>query len=145
MADITFTGNTGGDAELRHTRGGEPVLNVRVCDSKSRKTETGEWETTAEQWFNVALFGEVAEVMAPMIRKGDRVKVAGEFMSRPYEGRNGSGLSLDVRAVGIQVMPRRNTNNGGQPGGGQTPRQSWDNPSTGGDPWNSAGDAPNWG
>lgn len=135
MADIIFTGNVGADAELRHTRDGKPVLNVRVCDSKSRKLQNGEWETLAEQWFNVSLFGPTGEALSGL-RKGDRVKVAGEFYTREYEGRNGPGLTLDVRAVGIQMFPRRAGSGGGYSAGGQAPQQSWDSPqASDGDPW----------
>ena len=125
MAEITFTGNVGADAELRRTRDGEPVLNFRACDSKSRKTETG-WETLAETWYQVSLFGPAAEAQQHEITKGARVKVAGEFYTRPYEGRNGAGVSNDVRAVGVQVIPLRNQQGGQTPGGfgGGTPQQS---------------------
>ena len=119
MADITFTGNVGADAELHRTRDGEPVLNFRACDSKSRKTETG-WETLAETWYQVSLFGPAAEALAHEVKKGARVKVAGEFYTRPYEGKNGPGVSNDVTATGIKVLPSR----GGTQQGGGTPQQS---------------------
>lgn len=121
MADIKFTGHTAADAELRHTRKGDPVLNVRVCDSKSRKTDQGTWETLAETWYNVALYGSAAEALVHDIRKGARVEVAGEFYTRPYEGRNGSGVSNDVTATGIRVLPSRGAGQGGVGFGGATP------------------------
>ena len=117
MAEIQFTGNVAADAELRHTRSGEPVLSVRVCDSKSRKTETG-WETLAETWYNVALYGPAAQALQHEVRKGARVKVAGEFYTREYQGKNGPGVSNDVTATGIKVLPSHNQQGGF---GGATP------------------------
>ena len=134
MAEITFTGNVGADAELRRTRDGEPVLNFRACDSKSRKTETG-WETLAETWYQVSLFGPAAEALAHEVKKGARVKVAGEFYTRPYEGRNGPGVSQDVNATGIKVLPSRKNDGQGQVGG-------WDNQkpaAPSGDAWTGGG------
>lgn len=143
MADITFTGSVGNAPELRHTRQGTPILSVRVCDSKSRSDGNGGWETLAETWYNVALYGPAAEAQQHEITKGSRVRVAGEFYTRPYEGRNGPGVSNDVRAVGVQVIPTR----GGQQGGGGAPQQSggwgggqttgggWDTPASSGGPF----------
>ena len=115
MADITFTGNVGADAELRFTPNGAPVLNFRACDSKSRKRDDGTWETLAETWYQVSLFGPAAEALQHEVTKGARVKVAGEFYTREYEGKNGPGVSNDVRAVGVQVLPARNQQGGGAP------------------------------
>ena len=135
MAEIQFTGHAGADAELRFTPNGVPVLGVRVCDSKSKPDGNGGWETIAETWFNVSLFGPEAEALAPTIRKGARVKVAGEFYARPYEGRNGPGVSQDVNATGIKVLPSRKTDGQGQGGG-------WDNQkpaAPSGDAWTGGG------
>ena len=140
MAEIQFTGHVGADAELRFTANGVPVLGVRVCDSKSKPDGNGGWETLAETWFNVSLFGPEAEALAPTIRKGARVKVAGEFYARPYEGRNGPGVSQDVTATGIKVLPSRKNDNQGQSGG-------WDSkPSApSGDAWTGGDNTGGWG
>ena len=141
MADITFTGHVGADAELRFTANGVPVLGVRVCDSKSKPDGNGGWETIAETWFNVSLFGPEAEALAPTIRKGARVKVAGEFYARPYEGKNGPGVSQDVNATGIKVLPSRK-NDGQVQGGG------WDNQKSAapsGDAWTGGDNTGGWG
>jgi single-strand DNA-binding protein len=131
MADIKFTGNVGKDAELRWTQGGRPVLNFSVADSKSRKLDNGEWETLAEQWLNCAIWGDEAEFYAERIKRGARVTVYGDFMSRKYDAKDGSqGTSLDVTVKGIDIMPSRN-GNGGQRGGGQQSQQS--------DPWAAPG------
>lgn len=119
MAEITFTGNVAADAELRFTPNGAPVLNFRACDSKSRKRDDGTWETLAETWFQVSLFGPAAEAQQHEVKKGARVKVAGEFYTREYEGKNGPGVSNDLRAVGVQVLPSRNQQ-GGQPAPAQS-------------------------
>lgn len=140
MAEIQFTGHVGADAEIRYTRDGMPVLGVRVCDSKSRKDAQGNWETIAETWYQVSLFGAAAHALAPEIVKGTRVKVAGEFYTREYEGKNGPGISNDVRAVGVQVLPSRKNDGQGQGGG-------WDSkPSApSGDAWTGSGNTGGWG
>lgn len=146
MADIKFTGNVGKDAELRWTQGGKAVLNFSVADSKSRKLDNGEWETLAEQWLNCAIWGDLAEFYAEKIKRGARVTVYGDFMSRKYDAKDGTpGTSLDVNVKGVDIMPARgarqdgagnggNRSAGGQWGGNQgatgnnSPDDPWGNP-----------------
>lgn len=110
MADIKFTGNLGRDAELKYTKSGSPVMSFSVADSKSRKTESGDWETLAEQWLNCTIWGSLAEHYDGKLPKGTRVTIYGEFYSRKYEAKDGTpGVSLDVNVKGVDIMPSRNS------------------------------------
>lgn len=104
MADIIFTGNLGANSELRFTPSGSAVLNFRAADSKSKKNDSGGWDKVTEQWFNVTLWGSMAEFMVDKLQSGVRVKVYGEFYQRAYEGKNGPGISLDVKASAVEVL-----------------------------------------
>jgi single-strand DNA-binding protein len=137
MADIKFTGNLGKDAELRFTPSGRAVLNFSVADSKSKRLESGEWETIAEQWIDCAIWGDLAEFYHEKLRRGSRVTVYGDFMSRKYTNKEGvPGVSLDVNVKGVDILPSKN-------GGGQQGRQPGEASSWGGkgtakdDPWAS--------
>lgn len=116
MAEIKFTGNVGKDAELKFLPSGRPVLNFSVADSKSKRLESGEWETLAEQWLDCAVWGDLAEFYADKIRRGSRVTVYGDFMSRKYQNKEGvPGVALEVNVKGIDVLPSRNAGHqGGQ-------------------------------
>lgn len=105
MADIIFTGNLGADAQPGYTRGGSPVLNFRVCDTKSKKDGNGGWDKVSEQWFQVELWGSMAEFLADQLLSGVRVKVYGQFYSREYADRQGTPrTSLDVKASAVEVL-----------------------------------------
>ncbi|WBL18480.1 single-stranded DNA-binding protein [Citricoccus sp. NR2] len=104
MAQIIFTGNVGRDSELRWTKNNDPVLSFSVSESHSRKLDNGEWETLRQQWFDVSVFGPVAEALANHVLKGARVRVAGDLWRRDYESQNGPGMSLDVRAIGVDLI-----------------------------------------
>jgi len=122
MAQIDFIGPLGADSEIKFTRGGSPVLNFRVGDSKSRKQENGEWETIAQNWFNCEIWGSDAEHFAEKLTKGVRVRVFGEFYQREYDGRNGRGVSLDVKVHGIQVLTPKSS----RPAAQDTNPGAWD-------------------
>lgn len=140
MADIKFTGNLGRDAELKYTKSGSPVMSFSVADSKSRRLESGEWETLAEQWLECTIWGSLAEFYDGKLTKGSRITVYGDFMSRKYEAKDGSrGTSLDVNVKGVDILPSKN-------GGGQQQRSSNQNSSGGG--WGNnqpAADPSGWG
>lgn len=104
MADIIFTGNLGADSVIKYTPSGSPVLNFRAADTKSKKDGSGGWEKVAEQWFNVELWGSTAEFLADHLKSGVRVKVYGQFYKRDYEGKNGAGVSLDVKASAVEIL-----------------------------------------
>jgi len=129
MADIKFTGNLGKDAELKYTQSGRAVLNFSVADSKSKKLDSGEWETIAEQWLDCAIWGELAEFYHEKLKRGSRVTVYGEFYSRKYQNKEGvPGVSLDVVAKGVDIMPSKN--GGGQQQGNKRRAQAKQE-----DPW----------
>lgn len=104
MAQISFIGNVGRDAELRVTQNGQSMLTFSVAESKSRRLDDGSWEKLRDQWFDVTMFGPAAEALQSQVLKGARVEVAGEFWRRDYESQNGAGVSLDVKAVGVNVL-----------------------------------------
>lgn len=147
MAEIVATGNLGADAELRSTPSGRSVLNFRIGDSKSKKNDQGGWDKVAENWFNVAIWGELAEFYAKHLTKGTRVQITGEFYQREYDKNDGSGkgVSLDVTAWGVRIIPKRDNSNGGgfsaQPQQSapqqSQPQQGWNAPAA--DPWSSGG------
>jgi single-strand DNA-binding protein len=92
-------------------------MSFSVADSKSRKLDSGEWETLAEQWLECTIWGSLAEFYDGKLTKGSRVTVYGDFMSRKYEAKDGStGTSLDVNVKGVDIMPSKKGNQ--QQGGG---------------------------
>lgn len=118
MADIKFTGNVGKDAELKFLPSGRAVLNFSVADSKSKKLDSGEWETLSEQWLDCAVWGDLAEFYAEKIRRGSRVTVYGDFMSRKYQNKEGvPGVALEVTVKGIDILPSKNGGQQGNRGG----------------------------
>lgn len=145
MAKIEATGNLGQDPEVRFSPSGRAVLSMSICDSKSRKDQSGNWETVAEQWIRVSLWGDQAEYWGNLLHKGDRVTVWGEFYAKEFDRRDGTrGTGLEVNAFAIQHHPKRDQSGGG----GYTQRPApaasgggWGTPATDPGGWGAAPDS----
>lgn len=151
MARIEFEGNLGSAPEMRFTKAGTPVLGFRVADSKSKKNDQGGWDEIANQWLSVSVWGSLGELLLEKLDKGTRVRVIGEFYVREYDGNNGPGFSLDVKAWGVDILskPKQESGRNSSGGFGGTPTNGSWTPDAGAAPggWGapSGGAAGGWG
>lgn len=88
---ITVVGNLVRDIELRYTQGGRAVGNTAVA-SERRYQANGEWQSETS-FFNLTLWGELAENVAASLAKGHRVVVSGRLEQRQYETKEGEKRS----------------------------------------------------
>lgn len=99
----------GRDAEIRYLPDGTAVANLSLAVNYGQKGADGNRPT---QWIDATLWGKSAEVLAPMLRKGDmHCFVLSDVHIEEYEGRNGPGVKLAARCDGVELTPR---NDGGQ-------------------------------
>lgn len=132
--DITVEGNLGSDPEVRYTRNGKQVTELRIAATASRKGQNGNWEDDGDPlWVIAPFWGEQYGHLADTLKKGDKVTVTGVLVQRAWDGNGGQRrTSLEVRFPHFRgTIPRK----GGQqqatftaPQGGQQ-----------GDPWANAG------
>lgn len=113
MNSCNFIGRLGADPELRTTRTGTSVLELRVCiDTRTKRGD--EW-VTHPSWLRCSLFGRRAESLARMLHKGDRIGVTGALLVRTYETREGGkGTSVEVVDADIHLVGSRRDDRGGQ-------------------------------
>ena len=82
MSTITIAGNIGKDAELRFSGAGNAFMTMPVA------VTTGRDDKKETHWFDVKLFGEMAEQMAEL-PKGQRVVVYGRMKQDSWETKEG--------------------------------------------------------
>lgn len=92
MKVITIAGNVGKDPVLRRTQGGDPILGFSVAVSNGRDVPA--------TWFDVSIFGKRAMALDPLIGKGSRLTVAGQFSTREHEGK--TYLQVSASEVTLQ-------------------------------------------
>lgn len=97
MKAITIAGGIGRDAQLRTTGNGDKVAGFPLAVSEG----FGGKQRTL--WFDCSIWGKRAETLAPMLTKGGKVCVSGDFSTREHDGKT----YLTVRAAEVTLMSAR--------------------------------------
>lgn len=120
---VTGSGNLTRDVELRSTKSGAQVANLRVAFNTRRPDGQGGW-TDKANYVDVEVWGAQAENCAKYLSKGSRVFVDGELDYQEWEDR-----STGQKRSTIRVRAQTVTFEGGGSGGpGPAARPSSDAP-----------------
>lgn len=84
MNNLTAVGNLGRDAELRFMKDQTPVAGFSFAVS------SGYGKNEKTNWLECSLFGKRAEVLTPMLLKGTKVAISGEFSIREWNDKDGN-------------------------------------------------------
>jgi len=82
-------GNIANDPELRETKGGTPVVSIRVAAPHRRPNGNGEWVTETE-FYPFEIYGSAAKYIAGYGGKGSTIELEGEMRTYKYEDREGN-------------------------------------------------------
>jgi len=84
-----IVGNLGSDPELRETRSGAAVCNLRIATNERRRDPEGEWGNHTE-WHSVVAFGNTAEAIGKYLSKGKQVYIEGRLQTRKWTDKEGA-------------------------------------------------------
>lgn len=73
---VILAGNLTHDPEVRHTSKGACVTNIALALSRKWKNPEGEY-MEAKVFFEVVIFGKLAEICAHALRKGSPIMIEG--------------------------------------------------------------------
>lgn len=98
------SGNLTRDPELRATPGGTQVLGFGVAVNDHRRNQqTGEWEDYPN-FLDCTMFGNRAEALSRILRKGMKVAIEGKLRYSSWEDRNGGGRRSKVEIIPDEVV-----------------------------------------
>ncbi len=107
---VTLLGRVGADPELRHTKSGTSVVQLRLATDRYSKSTEGQSET---DWHSVVVWGKTAEAVARYVRKGDRVHVTGRLQQHSWQTDSGERRSrTEVHASEVIFLDSRNDRSG---------------------------------
>lgn len=100
---VTAVGNLTRDFELRFTPSNQAVASSAMAVSKYKfNQQEQKWDTVNTTFYNLTVWGQMAEHAATHLAKGQRVIVTGDMVMREYETKEGGvGRSLDITVEDI--------------------------------------------
>ncbi len=99
-----ISGNLTRDPELRMTPGGTQVLNFGVAvDDRTKNQQTGEWEDRPN-FIDCVLFGNRADALSRILRKGIKVAVSGSLRWSQWERDGQKRSKVEVVADKVVLM-----------------------------------------
>ena len=109
---VVLVGNLTRDPELRHTPSGTAVTTLRLAVN-DRVKRGEEWQETP-YYFDVTVWGRMAENCAQYLSKGRPVGVQGKLTWREWEAQDGTKRqSVEVVADNVQFLGGRGDADGG--------------------------------
>ncbi len=96
MNKVILLGNLGQTPELRHTRSGASVCNLRLATNKRWTDKDGTSQERTE-WHSVVVFGRQADYCAQYLKKGSCVQIEGQLHTSRYE--DGQGIMRTVTEI----------------------------------------------
>ena len=94
---LSTVGRLTRDSELKD------LGSVKVLEF-SLASDQGFGDKKITNFFNCKLFGKRGESMAQYLLKGKQVFVIGELALRPYEGKNGKSISVDLNLSAVDFV-----------------------------------------
>ncbi len=86
---VILMGNMTRDAELRYTPNGRAVADFGLAVNRTYKDASGEVKEAVD-FFDVVVWGKLAEIIGEYGGKGKGVHVVGRLQNRSWEGQDGS-------------------------------------------------------
>lgn len=114
MLKLTLIGNLGSDPEMQYAATGTPRLRFNVAGNYRGKNQANEWEDRTE-WVRVTVFGNRAEALSQILKKGSKVYIDGRLEARPWTGNDGAvHAGLEVVANEVELCSPRQQDDGYQ-------------------------------
>jgi len=85
---VTLLGNLGLDPDLRFTKAGAPVCNLRLATNTTH-TDAGGVARTSVEWHNVTVWGAQGATAANKLVQGCSIYVEGRLESHRYTNKDG--------------------------------------------------------
>ena len=101
---VTLLGHVGAEPEIRSTKSGASICNLRVATTESRKAKSGEWEKVTE-WHRVIVFGTTADNVGRFVEKGSKIYIDGKIKTSKFTDKNGiERYSTDIIANEVRFL-----------------------------------------
>lgn len=107
---VILLGNLGKDPELRTINGDTSVVSFPLATTNSYKDKNNERQDVTE-WHNIVAWRGMADHMAKILKKGDRIYLEGTIKTRSWESKEGEKRYMTEIVVETFLKINSNANN----------------------------------
>jgi single-strand DNA-binding protein len=100
--NVTLIGRLTRDADLKYTTGGTAVTKFSIAVNKRRKS--GDGFKDEPHFFEIVLWGKLAESLKNYLSKGKQIAVSGELTQERWEQNGENRSKVTVTAASIQLL-----------------------------------------
>ncbi|HKI97460.1 MAG TPA: single-stranded DNA-binding protein [bacterium] len=112
---VLLIGRVGADPEVRYTKSGQVVADLRIATNDYWKDKQGNRQERTE-WHSIVLWGQQAEFAQNYIKKGRLIFVEGRLQTRDWmDNQNNKRYKTEVVATTLQLLDRQQDGEGGGP------------------------------
>ena len=86
---VIIVGTLGADPEVRQTKNGTDVCNMRMATNEWRRSANSEDREESTEWHSVVLFKRLAEIAGKYLHKGSQVYIEGKLRTRKWTDKEG--------------------------------------------------------
>lgn len=105
LPTITAQGNLVFEPDFQVTASGLSRCKLRIACNDRKKAQDGTWSDGDTNYFDIVLFGGVAESAADTLKKGQPILVIGKCKIVKYEDKNGvERTSVEITANEIAAV-----------------------------------------
>jgi single-strand DNA-binding protein len=105
LPTITAQGNLVFEPDFQVTASGLSRCKLRIACNDRKKAQDGTWSDGDTNYFDIVLFGGVAESAADTLKKGQSILVIGKCKIVKYEDKNGvERTSVEITANEIATV-----------------------------------------
>lgn len=116
---VVLIGNLTRNPELRFTPNGTPVANFGIAVNRKWTNKQGE-RVEGVDYFNIVVWGKLAELCGDFITKGSPVAIDGRLQSRSWETEDGNKRSIvEIVAENVQFLNKRTASDQFDDGGSE--------------------------
>ena len=88
---VIIIGSLGRDPEVRHTSGGDSVVNLSVATSESWKDKNSGEKKEKTEWHRVTIWNEhLGKIAQQYLKKGSRIYLEGQLQTRKWQDQSGN-------------------------------------------------------
>ena len=112
LNSVNIMGNLTRDPELKYTNSGKSVCNLSIANNRIY-TKNGE-KVTEVSYFDIEVWGAVAENCAKFLSKGSGIIVEGRLRQERWEKDGKTQSRVRIAANNVHFMPKRGDGNQAQ-------------------------------